>query len=180
MGLFNFRKKTEIKYFPKKASILVNRFNEFDNFFPIAIVNLKKFGLDRNVPLVYIFFDHSKDGFSNGDDIDHFAFNLNKDNKLQPQFEESSLKISNGYEKYLKKSITKYNSYKDKGHKSWLIDFSDSPEWWQWDETPKNKKGVKMTFICQIDTCDFSEDDCRMYIFLDSENLEIRTVYQRT
>lgn len=179
MGLFGCKTDDKIEYFPKKEIVLVKEFESYSNFFPIGKINLKQFGIDRKIPLVYVFFDHSEEGFFKNDDIDHFSFILEVDGKLKPTFQTKSLKMSDSYQKYLDKSIEKYNNYK-KLPNSWLIDFSASPEWWQDDETPKNSKGIDMKFICQIDSDEFTEDDCRMFVFFNNENSEIRIIYQRT
>ena len=180
LGLLGCNKKSEIIYFPENEMVIVDEFKSFSNFFPIAIINLKKFGLDKSVPLVYVFFDHTEQGFLDGDDIDHFGFTIANDGKLNPTFNASSLAISENYNKYLKQSRIKYNEYKSQGAKSRLIEFTDSPEWWQNDQTPQNDEGENLEFICQIDTDKFSEDDCRMFVFLNKDSSELRIIYQRT
>jgi|TARA_B110000261_G_scaffold101295_1_gene114064 hypothetical protein len=176
MGLFSCMKNDN---FPKKETVLVEEFKSYSNFFPLEILNLKKFGINKKIPIIYVFFDHQEEGFTNNDDIDHFSFTLEINGKVKPTFKKSSLKISDSYQKYLDKSNIKFNKYRNESnHKP--LSFPETPEWLQDDETPRNSKNISMKFICQIDSDEFTEDDSRMFVFFDNEKSEIRIIYQRT
>jgi hypothetical protein len=180
LGLFGCNSQNKIEYFPQKKDVLITEYSDYTNFFPIGKINLKKFGIDKNIGLVYVFFDHEERGFQKGDDIDHFSYQIQNDGKLKPTFESISLNMTDSYGKYLTQSIDKYKDFKKKGNTKFLISFYEEPEWWQDDETPIQEDGNQMTFICQIDCYEFSEDDCRMFVFLDRKKEILRIIYQRT
>jgi hypothetical protein len=119
MGLFGCKTDDKVEYFPEKNIVIADDFKDFDNFFPIATIDLKKYGINSKLPLVYVFFDHTKEGFPKGDDIDHITFKLGKNGKLEPTFKKESLKLSKDYQRYLKESITKFEEYKKDGPESW-------------------------------------------------------------
>jgi hypothetical protein len=103
------------------------------------------------------------------------------DGKLKPTFDTRALTITEGFKKYFKEGQTKYSKAKKETKSLYqLVDFPDEPEWWQYDQTPKNSKGANYKFICQLDMYDIIDDDCRMFIFYDKNDMKIKCVYQRT
>ena len=48
MGLFSCKKNDN---FPKKETVLVEEFKSYSNFFPLEILNLKKFGINKKIPI---------------------------------------------------------------------------------------------------------------------------------
>ena len=59
------------------------------------------------------------------------------------------------------------------------IEFINEPEWWQNDQTPIDKAGKPLKFICQIELIDIFDDDCKLYVFFDSKRRIVRQIYQR-
>lgn len=161
-----------IKYVPLKEAVLFSEFTQFKNFFPIAIIDYELNDSIIQIPIVYVFFDAS---IIDTQLIDNYSFKL-ENNILHPDFNEHNLEITSDYIQHLNESINTYKSVKDSDI---FIDFCDTPEWWQWDETPINKNG-KMNFICQIDIYDIVNDDARLYVFFDFISSELRIITQRT
>lgn len=50
--------------------------------------------------------------------------------------------------------------------KNFISQFNKKPKWLQSDETPRNSKGQKMKFICQINSGSIVNDYCEEEIFL--------------
>lgn len=165
-------KEPTVNYFPSKNSVLPEKHTEFDNFFPIAIIDYKSEELEIKIPIVYVFFDAS---IIDPQLIDNYSFTL-ENNILLPNFKKHNLEISSDYIKHLNESLQTYKTAKSSDI---FINFCNKPEWWQWDETPQSKNG-KMKFICQIDVYDIVNDDARLYIFFNSITSELRIITQRT
>lgn len=180
--ILNIGCNTKHDYFPEKNNVLTSDFNQFENFFPIATLDLSSKGIMDKIHIMYVSFDPSIDHkrpFPDNDYIDIFSFRINDDGKLQPTFDKSALVISEDFKKYFIKDQEKYSKAKLEHRANSLIDFSDEPEWWQNDATPTNSKGTPMTFICQVDMNEFVTDDCRLFVFYDKGDKIIKYIYQR-
>ncbi len=173
----------KIQYFPIKSDILVSRIKHLENFFPIATLNLNEQGINDPIHIIYLSFDPFMDDhfepFPNDDNIDSFSFIINKNGKLDIDFEISTLNISERFQEEFNNDLIKFSEYKKTAKKDWIIDFPKKPEWWQDDETPLNSKGNKMVFVCQVDIGEILSDDCRMFVFYDETDRIIKNIYQR-
>ena len=164
--------------FPKKEQVLIDEFSKFDNFFPIATVELENKGIRVPIHVVHTFFQASNandEYFSTGEYGGNFSFEI-IENRSRPTFNKEALKISDDYKEFLHEAMEKYRST-DRWHAP--INFLSEPEWWQGDDTPLTGSGDQMKFICQLDLVDIVDDDCRLFIFFDVTNNKVRHVYQR-
>lgn len=185
MGLFSFLKKTNnASLFPDKSRVLEATFINYDNFFPVATLDLSLNGISIPIHIVYVSFDPAIDDstlFVKPDYIDEFTYDIMNDGKLRPTFDPKALAITDGFKKYFKQGQTKYRKAKKETKSAFeFINFPDQPEWWQYDQTPKNLKGDNYKFICELDMYDIVDDDCRMFVFYDKDDQRIKCVYQRT
>ena len=180
---FFFKKTTLEKVFPDRSEILIESFSKNENFFPIATIDLTKKGIKDKIHILYVSFDPEVNDsicFPKGDNKDNFSFDIEKNGKLKPTFNDKALKIGESFEKYFLKAKDKYEKAKtNPSILKYLIDFSKKPEWWQSDETPINSKGVKYKFICQVEIDDLCDDDCKMFVFYDNSDNKLRVIYQR-
>lgn len=168
--------------FPERQSVLVKDFKDYENFFPIATIDLSDNGFKDKIHIMYVCFDpevNHSNLFPNNDNIDEFTFEITKNGLYRPKFDKSALKIGKDFEKFFDEYREKYVSVKSKNENSVVIEFAEEPEWWQFDQTPLNSKGEKMKFICQIDMYEITHDDCRLYIFYDVGGKQIKYVHQR-
>ncbi len=185
MGLLSFfAKDNSHKLFPNKGDIIVEGFSKYENFFPIATLDLSSKGIKDPMHIVYVSFDPAIDDstiFPKPDYIDEFTFDIVESGKLKPTFNEKALAITDEFRKYFKEGIKKYQKAK-KGTKdvNKIIDFVEEPEWWQADQTPINAKGEKYKFICELELSEIIDDDCKMFVFYDKSDRKIKVVYQRT
>ena len=181
--LFNLGCKQSDTFFPDKKTVLTPEFSNYDNFFPIATLDLGAKGIKDKIHVMYVSFDpdidHNKP-FPNKDYIDEFTFNIVENGLYQPAFDKVAMMIGSGFEKYFKEGQEKYLKAKKENKTSTLIEIIDEPEWWQDDQTPINSKGQKMKFICQVDIYEVFSDDCRLYVFYDKDDRKVKYVYQRT
>jgi hypothetical protein len=181
--LFNFFgcKKSDTN-FPDRKSVLTPEFSNYENFFPIATVDLTKKGIKDKIHIIYVYFDPAnKTAFPDNDNIDTFTFDIDQNGLYKPFFSKDALVIGNDYEKYYIEGKEKY--YKKKANNADLsltIDYPSEPEWWQYDETPKTSNGENYKFICQVEIIDITNDDCRMYVFYDEQDRKVKCIYQRT
>jgi len=164
--------------FPKKEQVLTNGFFQYENFFPIATIELERSGNKFSVPIIYTFFESSnayEEFFSEGEYGGSFSFQL-VDDRCKPTINKHALKINDDYQEFLLQSIQKYNSYS----KHFVpIEFPSEPTWWQSDETPLNENGEQLMFICQLDLYEIVDDDYRLFIFYDFESDKVKNIYQR-
>jgi hypothetical protein len=173
-----------IRKFPAREKVLAKEYQAFDNFFPIATIDLSPTGIRHHLHIIYTFLDpvNTKQDFSSpGDTVDDFSFIIQEDGLHKPAFGTTTLTITNKYEQDFGQFIEKCKvAPAIAGNKSWsIIEFEEEPEWIQGDETPLNSKGQPMKFICQVDLWDIIEC-CWMYVFFDSHDNIVRTIYQRT
>jgi hypothetical protein len=168
--------------FPDRQSVLTSEFSNYENFFPIATVDLSKKGIADKIHLIYVYFDPANTAlFPDSDNIDTFTFSIDQNGLYKPSFDKDALVIGKDYEKYFIEGKQKYNKVKsNNADLSLTIDYNSEPEWWQDDETPRNSKGENYKYICQVDIIDITNDDCRMYVFYDQADRKVKCVYQRT
>jgi len=179
----NFGCKTNDNYFPGRKDVLTADFNQYDNFFPIATLDLSSKGIKDKIHVMYVSFDPSIDHnnpFPENDNIDVFSFRIADEGKLQPTFDKSALVIGEDDKKYFIEGQEKFRRAKQNKNTTTLIDFSNEPDWWQDDATPLNSKGKPMTFICQVDIYEVFNDDCRLFVFYDRADKMVKYIYQRT
>jgi hypothetical protein len=170
-------------FFPDKRNVLSTEFSSFDNFFPIATLDLTSEGIKDKIHIMYVSFDPDIDHykpFHNNGNIDEFSFNIVDNGLYQSTFDKSALVIGKEFEKYFKEGQKKYLKAKNAKEGSILIDVLGEPEWWQQDKTPLNSRGERMKFICQVDINEVFNDDCRLYVFYDKEDKKVTYIYQRT
>jgi hypothetical protein len=99
------------KMFPSKAEILNDKYLLFDNFFPIAAVDLTGKGIKDTIPIVYVSFDPDiVDSlcFPKNDNQDGFTFEIDNTGKLLPLFNENAFKIGARFEQYFILGQEKY------------------------------------------------------------------------
>lgn len=181
--LFNFFgcKKSDAN-FPDRKSVLTPEFSDCDNFFPIATFDLTKKGIKDKIHIIYVYFDPANNtSFPDNDNIDTYTFSIDQNGLYKPSFSKDALVIGKDYEKFFIEGKEKYSKAKfNSVDLSLTIDYHPEPEWWQYDETPKNSKGESYKYICQVDIIDITNDDCRMYVFYDELDRKVKCVYQRT
>ena len=169
---------TVTNIFPRKEKVLTEDFVNFNNFFPIATVEMDEGGRIVPIHIIYTFFEGSnadKEYFSEGEYGGNFSFEI-IGNLCQPTFKKDALKINDDYLEFLNEAMEKYRSA-DRWHAQ--LNFLIKPEWWQGDDTPITDTGEPLKFICQLDLAEIVDDDCRMFIFYNNKNNKIRNVYQR-
>lgn len=171
------------KVFPLRTEILDNSFSNYENFFPIVSMDFTQKGIKDKLHILYVCFDPEVNDsicFPKGDDKDHFSLDIAKNGKLKPSFNHKALIVGKNFQKFFE--IAKNIYEKAKAHPIVItksINVSDTPEWWQSDETPFNSKGSKYQFVCQMLMDDLSDDDCKMFVFHDNFEKKIRIIYQR-
>jgi hypothetical protein len=172
------------KVLDDRQLVLTPEFSGYDNFFPLATLDLSDKGIKDKIHVMYVDFDPGPDYenvFPKGDYIDEFSFRIRKDGTYQPTFKKSALVIGKDFEGYFKEDLESYRNKKMKKDLLGWIDITDKPRWWQYDQTPKNSKGKPMKFICQVDMGRILiNDDCRLFVFYDEGDRIVKYVYQRT
>ena len=180
---FSFSCKQNDNFFPDKKTVLTRDYSNFENFFPIATLDLSNKGVKDKIHVMYVSFDpdidHNK-AFPDKDYIDDFTFIITENGLYKPTFDKSALTIGKDFEKYFEEGKEKYLKVKSKNKTPTVIEIRDEPEWWQDDQTPLNSKGQKMKFICQVDMYETFNDDCRLYVFYDQDDRKVKYIYQRT
>lgn len=166
--------------FPAKDQVLTNDYAQFENFFPIATVELNESGKIVHVPIIYTFFQggNADDSyFLEGEYGGNFSLDL-IDLQCRPTFQVGALKIDEDYQVFLREAMEKYKSAV-KRYKYGPFEFTLEPEWLQADDTPEDEQGNHLKYVCQVDLADIVGDDCRMYVFYDPMKRRIRNIYQR-
>ena len=169
------------KYFPDYKEIISAEFPVTDNIYPIATLDLSKKGINEKIHITYVYFNYNSDStqfLRKGDNPSNYSFQLLNTGLMIPLFTSKSLSIDDSDVKYFNKSRRVFDSAKQTLNLALHINYPKEPEWWQSDETPKNKKGKKFKFICQIDMYAISKDDCRMFIFYDKDDKIIKNICQ--
>ena len=185
MTLLSFFKRPDNKeLFPDKKDVLVDNSSKFDNYFPIATLDLKEKGIKDKIHIVYVCFDPAIDDstlFPKSDNIDEFTFIIMNDGKLKPTFSDKALTIGNKFLEYFAKAKKQYGKAKKELKTiDEIFDFPTEPLWIQDDQTPTNSKGQPYTFICELDVQYLVNDDCKMFVFYDGLDNKIKCIYQRT
>lgn len=179
-----FSCKQNEKLVDERQVILTSEFSGYDNFFPIASLDLTSKGVKDKIHVMYVSFDpgpNYESAFSKGENIDRFSFKISENGKYRPMFNKTALGIGGDFKDFFKEDLESYRSAKKNDDLSELIDFAEEPGWWQYDETPLNSKGKPMRFICQVDMGRILvNDDCRLYVFYDEIDRVVKYVYQRT
>lgn len=180
--LFSCKQNEEVA--DERQLILTSEFSEYENFFPLATLDLSDKGIKDKIHVMYVSFDpgpNFENMFPKGDYLDEFSFKITKNGKYQPTFKKSALAIGKDFKGYFKEDLESYRKAKMKRNLSGWIDITDKPGWWQYDQTPKNSKGKPMKFICQVDMGRILiNDDCRLLVFYDEADRIVKYVYQRT
>ncbi len=173
-----------VNKFPSKHKILSEKFSQFGNFLPIASIDLGPFGVNEIIHIIFTFLDPENKELkfiTKGDNVDVFGFEILPGGLYLPSFEPSSLRITSLFDStfssFLEKSELIRNSNIDLAKS---IEYTEEPEWWQWDQTPLNSRGRKMKYFCHVELDDILKRWERLYIFFDSEDKIVKTIYQRT
>jgi|GEM_PF-2697424 hypothetical protein len=167
-----------VSTFPKREDVLTKEYAKFENFFPLAILELSSEDTTLQIPIIYTFLQYRQETTKYFLEDEHCSKYSMKwqDGRWQPAFTSQALTLTGQYPKFLEKAKEKY---KLASGKTLPLILTSYPEWWQGDETPKSKSGLPMTFICQIDTYDLVDDDARLYVFYDPASQTIKFIYQR-
>ena len=185
MTLFSFFKRHDNKeLFPDRKDILVDNSSKFENYFPIATLDLKEKGIKDKIHIVYVSFDPAIDDstlFPKSDNIDDFTFFITDDGKLKPTFSDNALTIGSKFKEYFAKAKKQYSKAKKEVKTiDEIFEFPTEPLWIQYDQTPLNSKGEPYKFICELDVQYIVDDDCKMFVFYDELDKKIKCIYQRT
>ena len=185
MTFFSFFKRHGNRdLFPARKDILVDISSKFDNFFPIATLDLTKKGIKDKIHVVYVSFDPAIEDstlFPKSDNIDEFTFIITDDGKLNPTFSDNALTVSSKFKEYFAKAKKQYSKAKKEVKTiDEIFDFPNEPLWIQYDQTPANSKGQLYKFICELDVQLLVADDCKMFVFYDELDRKIKCIYQRT
>jgi hypothetical protein len=169
--------------FPDRAVMLKAEYAKYENFFPIATLDLKEKGITDKIHVMYVAIDPDNDDdsfFPGNDYLDEFTFHISKDGLYTPTFKKSVLKISSDFRGYFNEGKSIYDKRNLRKSHGNLVQTLSKPEWWQYDQTPLNSKKQKMTFICQVNISYLFNDDCRLYVFYDKADRVVKYIYQRT
>jgi hypothetical protein len=166
--------------FPAKENVLTEGYRHFENFFPIATVEMQEDGHALPIHIIYTFLQGSnadEQYFLDGEYGGSFSFGLIA-GYCEPTFKKEALKIDEDYQEFLNEAKDKYQ-FANKRYGSAPLEFPNKPAWWQGDDTPVDEKGNPLKFVCQADLAGIVDDDCRLFVFYDPMNKRIKTVYQR-
>lgn len=170
------------RFFPEKRSVLSSKFEDYDNFFPVATLDLSNQGIKDKIHIIYVAFDPDiqfQKPFRGTDNIDEITLKIQKDGRYKPMFDKSALVIGKNFERFFDEYKQQFYSAKEK-NSSVKIRYAKRPNWLQNDETPNNTKGEPMQFICQIEMGQLIPDDCWLYVFYDKKDKLVKYIYQRT
>lgn len=180
--VYNVFGQRSIEGFPKLTDFIVPEFANSNNIFPIAFVNLKVKNTFYKIPISYSFLTHNIDNkhfLIKGDNIDNYCFKVLEKGICKPLFKKEALVLPLDERKYLASTKKQYESIRTKINLKDYIEFTKEPEWWQNDQTPIDDDGKPLLFICQIGLIDLFDDDCKMFVFFDSNKKIVRQIYQR-
>jgi hypothetical protein len=175
----------ESKNFPSKTEILVNDFAEYENFFPIATLDLKEKGVAHKIHIMYVSFNYSGKkvdrNFPKGENMDCFTFKIETNGLYRPTFRKKAMVIDKLYKPYFEKTKSSYLKVKaDNLDVIQNIQMLKQPNWLQNDATPINSLGHEYRFICQFESEIISSDDSWIYVFYDEHDKCVKYVHQRT
>ena len=153
-----------------------------DNLLPFASVKIKLNGEIKKIPIVYAYFDPSRNNekdFPEHYGIDNYSFRIDKNGFLTPNFDLAAFEISDDHLDYFNQSLEKYSKKKMNQNSDFINLSREKPGWWQGDETPASNEGGKSIFICQAAMSGAIKDDGMMYVFYNPTDEQIDVVIQR-
>lgn len=177
---------TSSQNFPEKKEMLTKSFSRYENFFPLATLDLRNKGIKDKIHIMYVSLNYNgspnKDSnFPDGEDIDHFTFKIDKDGLYNPTFSRQAMRMDSAYLPSFKQTKQKYLKVKAENFQvQEILQMGGKPYWLQHDATPVNSKGEKFMFICQFEALNISSDDSWVYVFYDKTDRQVRYVHQRT
>ena len=178
----NLISQKKIEGFPMLSSFVDSSFQNTDNIFPIAFININIDSKDYKIPISYSLLHYTTDSsnfLNKTDNIDNYCFQLLDNGQCKPMFKAETLKLPTDWLQYLKKIRNNYDSIKTKIDLNNYFKFYKEANWWQNDATPKDEDGKPLYFICQIELEALTTDDCSLYIFFDKKKKIVRQIYQR-
>ena len=169
--------------FPEKKEVLTNEFSEFENFFPLATIDLSDKGIKDKIHIIFVSFNYDgkekDENFPKNESMGNFTFKIQENGVYKPTFSKNALKIDEKYEKYFIENKKMYLKAKSENKNVFeFIQKFDKPQWWQDDETPINSKGEKFKFICQFEMYNIFNDDCGVFVFYDETDKEVKYIHQ--
>lgn len=180
--LISCESRSQTESFPAISNVIDSSFKEIDKLFPVAMIDLKRKGINEKIPVIYAYFTthagNEKEFLRKGDHAGSYSFQKMPNGKYKPLFTEKALTVEKSYEEYLEKTKHYYDSVKTKMRVEPYLEFLKDPDWWQNDETPLTSSGKQMRFICQIEMHKPTSQDCKAFIFYDPENKIVTHVIQ--
>lgn len=169
--------------FPERKDVLTTEFSKFENFFPLATIDLSKKGIKEKIHIIYVSFNYNgkenDENFPENESIGNFTFKIQENGLYMPTFSKNALKIEKDYKKYFIENKNKFLKAKAENKNVFkFIEEFEKPDWWQADETPINSKGEKFKFICQFEMNNICDDDCCVYVFYDKTDKEVKYIHQ--
>jgi hypothetical protein len=174
--------QNKIEPYPTLKGLVAEEFQNNNNLFPIANVNVTIGNRPFRIPIIYSCLFHtidSKQFFFKGDYVDNYSFQILENGISKPMFKKEALFISKDQERFLNETRKRYETAMQNLNLNQLIEFPKVPDWWQFDQTPKDEAGKTLVFICEINLLQIFDDDCKMYVFFDPKKKLVRQIYQR-
>lgn len=174
--------QNKIEPFPPLKGLVTEEFQNSNNLFPIAYVNVTIGNKPFRIPITYslLFYPYDSSHFQfKGDYIDSYCFQILNNGISKPMFKKEAILISKEKNKYLIETSNRYENAKLNLNLNQLIEFPKVPDWWQNDQTPKDELGKPLMYICEINLLQIFDDDCKMYVFFDPKRKLVRQIYQR-
>ncbi|MBK9105117.1 MAG: hypothetical protein IPL92_11265 [Saprospiraceae bacterium] len=173
------------KDFPDKSEVLVAEFAGYENFFPLATLDLRDRGIKDKIHIIYVSFNYSgpwdDPNFPDGEDMDHFTFKIEKGGLYRPTFDKKALVIEPRYQPFFDQGKEIYAKVKSENQSIRArLNMRSRPDWLQNDATPYNSKNEPYTFICQFEMEGLFLDDSWIYVFYDKADRQVKYVHQRT
>ena len=171
--------------FPERNKVIVHEFASFENFFPIATLDLTDKGIKDEIHIIYLSFNYSgpphDPNFPEGEDMDHYTYKITKNGLYRPTFNKDALVIDPNYQPYFDKGRELFSDAKtSKRNIDSILKFKRNPDWLQNDATPYNSKKEPYTFICQFEMEGLFSEDSWVYVFYDKTDHMVKYVHQRT
>ena len=95
--------KNDIK-FPERKDVLTTEFSEFENFFPLATLDLSKKGIKEKIHIIFVSFNYNgkenDENFPKNESMGNFTFKIQENGLYKPTFSKNALKIEKDYKKY--------------------------------------------------------------------------------
>lgn len=172
----------KIEPFPQLSTLVTEEFKSSNNLFPIAQVQVILENKQFRIPIIYSYLFHTIDSklfFFKGDYVDNYSFQILENGICKPMFQKEALLVSKDQERFLNDTKRNYENAKLNLNLTQMIEFPDTPDWWQFDQTPIDEFGKPLIFICEINLLQIFDDDCKIYVFFDPQMKLVRLVYQR-